>query len=241
MIKGCAFDVGNTLINDTKLVQDALEDTANWLEQRGIIKQKEPFITIYNKINKSTFRPFISHTFGEEEFFQKTFEKLGVENISFKQVLEKYRWFLMNRTSLDKGVIETFKFLQRKGIRVALLTNERVKRVEALLRKTELVNLLDAVVVSEQVQIEKPDPAIFMEVSKRLRVKYKEMVMFGDNEIADGGAKQVGMKFVLVTAYKNSEWQWERGLPIQPDYIIKKVERKEVERCLEALSKICKM
>ena len=70
MIKGCAFDVGNTLINDTRLVQDTLEDIADWLERKGIIKQKKRFISTYNKINRFTFQPFISHTFGEEEFFQ---------------------------------------------------------------------------------------------------------------------------------------------------------------------------
>lgn len=53
MTKGCAFDVGNTLINDTKLVQDSLKDMANWLQRRGIIKQKGLLVAIYNKINKS--------------------------------------------------------------------------------------------------------------------------------------------------------------------------------------------
>jgi len=36
MIKGCAFDVGNTLINDTRLVQDTLGDITDWLERKGI-------------------------------------------------------------------------------------------------------------------------------------------------------------------------------------------------------------
>lgn len=40
MMKGCTFDVGNTLINDTRLVQDTLKDMTNWLERKGIIKQK---------------------------------------------------------------------------------------------------------------------------------------------------------------------------------------------------------
>ena len=216
MIKGCAFDVGNTLINDTKLVQDSLKDIANWLQRRGIIKQKGLLIATYNKINKSALQPFVSHTFSEEQFFRKTFEELGIKNISSKQVLQKYRQVLMNKTKPDSDVIGAFKFLRGKEIKVALLTNERVDRIEAFIRKTGLVNLLDGVVISEQVGVEKPNPAIFAEVSEKLGVKCGEIVMFGDNEIADGAAKRLGMKFVLVTAYKNSEWQWEKGLPIQP-------------------------
>jgi len=236
MIKGCAFDVGNTLINDRRLVKDTLRDIADWLERKRIIKQKQPFITTYLKINKFTFRPFISHTFGEEEFFQRTFEKLRIKNISSKQVLQEYRQVLMNRTKPDSDVIRAFKFLRGKGIKVALLTNERVDRIKAFIGKTGLVNLLDGVVISEQVKIEKPNPAIFAEVSKKLGIKCEEIVMFGDNEIADGGAKRLGMKFVLVTAYKNSEWQWENGSTIKPDYIIKKVKKKEIEKCLEILA-----
>lgn len=237
MIKGCAFDVGNTLINDTRLVQDTLEDIADWLERKGIIKQKKRFISTYNKINRFTFQPFISHTFGEEEFFQRTFEELGIKNICSKQVLQEYRQALMNRTKPDNDVIGAFKFLRGEGIKVTLLTNERVDRIEAFIRKTGLVNLLDGVVISEQVGVEKPNPAIFTEVSKRLGVKCEEIVMFGDNEIADGGAKRLGIKFVLVTTYKNPEWQWESGSTIQPDYVMKKVKKKEMEKCLEVMAK----
>jgi len=238
MIKGCAFDVGNTLNNDTKLVQDTLVDIADWLKRKGIISQKKPFVTTYNKINKFTFRPFISHTFAEEEFFQRTFEELGIiKNVSPKNVLQEYRRLLMNRTKPQNDVIGAFKFLREKGIKVALLTNERVDRIEAFIQKTGLVNLLDGVVISEQVGLEKPNPAIFTEVSTRLAIKCEEMIMFGDNEIADGGAKRLGMKFVLVTAYKNPEWQWESGLVIQPDYVMKKIKKKEMEKCLEVMAK----
>lgn len=237
MIKGCAFDVGNTLINDTRLVQDTLEDIAHWLTRKGIIKQKKPFITTYNKINKFTFKPFISHTFSEEEFFQRTFEKLGIKNISSKEVLKEYQQVLVNRMKPDNDVIEALNFLRGKGIKIALLTNERVDKIEAFIRKTGLVNLLDSVVISEQVGMEKPNPAIFIEVSKRLGVKCEEIVMFGDSAIADGGAKQLGMKFVLVTAYKTPEWQWESGPKIQPDYVMKKIKMKEMEKCLEAMAK----
>ena len=73
MIKGCVFDVGNTLINDTELVKDSLEDMGKWLERKGILRKKQPFITTYHRINKSTFQPYISHTFGEEGFFKKNF------------------------------------------------------------------------------------------------------------------------------------------------------------------------
>jgi len=236
MVKACVFDVGNTLINDTRLVQDTLKDLTNWLRRKGIIKQKQPFITAYNAINRLDSRPFISHTFSEKELFQRTFEELRIKDVSSKQVLQEYRQFLVNRIKPDNDIIETFEFLRKKGIKVALLTNETAHRVEVFIRKTKLANLLDAVVISEQVRIEKPNPAIFSEISKALEVKCEETIMFGDNEIADGAAKQLGMKFVLVTAYKNPGWQWESGSTIKPDCVIREVKKEEIEKCLETLA-----
>jgi len=124
-------------------------------------------VATYNKINKCALQPFVSHTFSEEQFFRKTSEELGIKNISSKQVLQKYRQFLINKTKPNNDVIEAFKFLRNRAIKITLLTNERVNRIEAFIRKTALINLLDAVVISEQVRVKKPNPVIFVEASKK--------------------------------------------------------------------------
>lgn len=75
---------------------------------------------------------------------------------------------------------------------------------------------------------------IFQEALNRLDVTGEEVVMFGDNDIADGACKQLGITFVLVTGYKNTAWFWEKGNPQKPDYIMEKITRRAVEEFLMA-------
>jgi HAD superfamily hydrolase (TIGR01549 family) len=231
-IKACVFDLGNTLINDSLLSRDATEEMSRWLRERGLIASQEDFLVTFRRINYGTSKPFISHTFGEAEFFQKTFDELGVKTISAEEALKTYRNLLMARMEPDLGIAETFMFLRDKGIRIALLSNERAIRVDTYLEKTKLRSFFDAIVVSESIGVEKPDRRIFQEVLTRLDIRGEEAAMFGDNQIADGASKEWGFLFVLVTAYLNREWVWEEGQPYPPDHVMGKISPAEMAEFL---------
>lgn len=232
VIKACVFDLGNTLINDSLLSRNATEEMSRWLRERGFIASQEDFLATFQRINHGTSKPFISHTFGEAEFFQKTFDELGVKAISAEEALETYRRLLMERIDPDPGIAETFTFLRERGIRIALLSNERAVRVDAYLEKTKLRPFFDAIVVSESLGAEKPDRRIFEEVLTRLNIRGDEAAMFGDNQIADGASKEQGFLFVLVTAYLNREWVWEEGQPYPPDHVMGKITSAEMAEFL---------
>jgi len=235
LIKACVFDVGNTLVNDAKAMKIALQDLATWLKRKGILEDEQIFIDTYKGFNRHLHRPHWSHTFGEIELFEETLKALGIKNFEPSEALSKYRQFLEDRTKPDPDVIETLRFLRERGIKVALFTNERSERIKMLTRRTKMGNLMDATVISEEVGVEKPHPLMFKAVKKKLGVEFPEMVMFGDSEITDGAGKRLGMKFVLVKAYKEPEWNWSQGPVASPDYVIEKVTRQNVEKCLEAL------
>ena len=227
-IKACAFDLGNTLINDTRLSREATLDLGEWLLNHSFISSKEAFLTTYEKINHGTVKPFISHTFGELDFFKQTFKTLAIRTISAQAALKKYREILLEKIHPDPDIVATFQLLKQKNIRIALVSNERVSRVDAYMQKTNLRHFFDAIIVSEGIGIEKPDLRIFQEASHRLNLKGEEMVMFGDNQIADGASKRLGIFFVLVTGYMNKAWVWEEGNPYPPDYIMEKVTPKDM-------------
>ncbi|MGQ9631436.1 MAG: HAD family hydrolase [bacterium] len=236
MIRACAFDVGNTLSDDARLVEEVISDLAAWLRGKGAIPSERDFIDAYMRANYSTFKPFISHTFGETSFFEDAFAELGVSGISPDEALAHYRDLMAARFLPDPCVIRAFRFLRSKGIKIAILSNERVARVDVFVERTGIRKFLDAIVVSEEVGFEKPDPEIFRAASRRLGVPCPEIAVFGDNEIADGGGKRLGMKFVLVAAHKNPRWGWEVGEAVRPDYIIRRIDEDEMRRCLEAIS-----
>jgi len=192
-VKVFGFDLGNTLINDTKLSKDTTIDMGDWLFENTHVPSKEAFLTTYTRINHGTKKPFISHTFGELEFFVKTFDELTVTTISASASLKKYRQILMERIQPDKDIVDAFRLIKERD-------------------------------------------CFFEEALHQLNIEGDQMVMFGDNEVADGACKQLGISFVLVTAYKNKGWIWEDGNPHQPDHVIEKITQKDIAKFLQMLS-----
>jgi HAD superfamily hydrolase (TIGR01549 family) len=234
-IKACAFDLGNTLINDTQLAKAAIVDMCQWLFSKSLIQSKKAFLATFESVNHNTKKPFISHTFGEMEFFEETFEKLAIDAISAEDALKKYRAILMQKIHPDKDIVDALQLLKEKNMRIALLSNESVERVDAYLEKTNLRYFFDTIVVSASLGIEKPDLRFFQEALNQLNIKGEEMAMFGDNKIADGAAKKLGIFFILVTGYMNTNWIWEKGNPYRPDYIMEKITKKDMEAFLNTV------
>jgi putative hydrolase of the HAD superfamily len=76
---------------------------------------------------------------------------------------------------------------------------------------------VDIVLISEQEQVRKPDPRIFIRAAEGLGMRTQECVFVGDNPQADiCGAHQVGMKTVW---YAHGAF-WPEDTGIRPEYTI---------------------
>ncbi len=113
-VKVCIFDLGNTLINDTQLTRDSIVDMGEWLFHRSLISSREALVNTFMRVNRETDKPFISHTFGEIEFFEKTFEELSINGISANDALCKYREILTEKIHPDSDIVDTFQLLKEK-------------------------------------------------------------------------------------------------------------------------------
>ena len=238
MLKVCAFDLGHTLINDSLVTKDSIRATARWLINRGISVPEQQFLSTYLEANKSTKRPFYSHTYGELEYFQTTFDVLSInrDSVSPKAALTKYRQILMENMVLDSEVLAGLKYAKSNGFRMAIVSNERTERVKVTVEKFGLDQIFDTVVVSEEVGSAKPELKIFRETLQRLGVAGDEVIMFGDNPTADGACKQLGMFFVLVTVYKNMYSDCAETLSPAPDYTIEKITESSMQTFLDSIS-----
>ena len=89
--------------------------------------------------------------------------------------------------------------LQRAGLRLAVVSNFDA-RLPRLLADTGLGELLDVVVYSEEVGVEKPHPAIFEELLERLGLPAARVLHVGDSRRDDvEGARAVGMQALWLT------------------------------------------
>jgi putative hydrolase of the HAD superfamily len=91
------------------------------------------------------------------------------------------------------GAVETVRGLRRRGYRVGVVSNAE-GRVETDLRSAGFDGLLETVVDSHLVGIEKPDPGIFAIALERLGARAETTIFVGDVPAVDlDGARAAGI------------------------------------------------
>ena len=100
---------------------------------------------------------------------------------------------------LDCSAKPLLKQLKRRGLRIGILTD---LMEEVQLRKVARLGLgpyVDAVVTSEEVGCEKPDPRMFRAMLRKLRVTPAQSVIVGDDYRKDVvGGKRAGLATVWI-------------------------------------------
>lgn len=88
--------------------------------------------------------------------------------------------------------------LKRRGLRLAVVSNWH-RGLDSFCHEMNLSDLLDTVISSSDIGIEKPDPRFFDEVVRQLRVKPHRIMHVGDLPDHDfGGAVAAGLRAVLI-------------------------------------------
>jgi HAD superfamily hydrolase (TIGR01662 family) len=98
---------------------------------------------------------------------------------------------------LIEGVFEVLEAIRKEGYRIGMIANGDSAGCWNIIEATGLQNYFDAIVISEEVDIEKPDKKIFEIALARLGVKPENAVMVGNRIDTDIlGANRFGMKSV---------------------------------------------
>lgn len=96
-------------------------------------------------------------------------------------------------------VAPLLRTLRERGYRIGLLTNGSEAQQLEKLARTGLEAAFDAVCISEQIGVQKPDPRAFTLLAERLGVDPQACVFVGDDLEKDvQGARRAGMRAVLV-------------------------------------------
>jgi putative hydrolase of the HAD superfamily len=83
------------------------------------------------------------------------------------------------------GAIDLLKDLRADNLAIAIVTNNLVAEQTEKLRACRMDPLIDALITSEEIGVQKPDPHIFRETLTRLGLQPAEAVMVGDAWRAD--------------------------------------------------------
>lgn len=138
---------------------------------------------------------------------------------SVEEALEAHSLVVPNCVSVDQRTEALLHDLKNAGVPAGVVTNGPTGMQWAKVRNTGVADLVDAVVVSEEFGVNKPDPAIFNHALSLIGASAPGTLFVGDNTVADmGGANSVGMR----TAWMSHGRSW--GIDsYSPDHVLENV------------------
>jgi HAD superfamily hydrolase (TIGR01549 family) len=132
------------------------------------------------------------------ERFRRLYSAAGVEagpEMSEQAAVVYRDRYIASRTEV-KGATALLEALRHRA-RVVIVSNNLLAEQQAKLRHCGLDRHIDALVVSEEAGVSKPDPGIFEIALRRADVTASEAVMVGDSWTNDiEGARAVGIRAV---------------------------------------------
>jgi len=189
------FDTDNTLYEYEPANTKAVKAAAAKMKKLVGISEKI-FLEKYQQAKKEV-KEQLGNTASSHSrllYFQRLLEIIGLKaQLLIALDLEQTFWrtFLENAPLFD-GVKDIFFSLKKENIPIGIVTDLTSHIQLRKLTFFGLEDVFDAVVTSEEVGADKPDPRIFNLALKKLKLNNKNLIwMVGDNPYADiyGGKK----------------------------------------------------
>jgi putative hydrolase of the HAD superfamily len=207
ILEAVIFDLDGTLVDSSAVWRVAMAKAIGLAcERYSQLTTLGSAETIYEQIVGPAASQRAAEVGGEwsDEFIHHAFRHLLAEHATANDELaaELQATYIATRA---EGVYETYEDTRRtldavgKRFRVALITNGPSENQRARIGPLGLDHYFEAIVVSGELNIRKPDPAIFEHMLRELDLSPAAAIYVGDNLEADiGGAHAARMAAVWI-------------------------------------------
>lgn len=194
------FDLDDTLHDDTYAYQSAAEEVAREVAaEHGIdaLALKAAYIVeaegFWTRLSADDLKVKLANI--REGMWQTALESVGVGDPDVaQQSADRYNSYRSKYYTLFPGALELLRALRERGVKLGLVTNgfsETHREKIALLRISEL---FDAIFLSDEVGMIKPDPLLFAHACRTLGGAPSHAAMVGDRYDRDiRGAQEAGL------------------------------------------------
>lgn len=218
---GTLTNVKNYSLNLSKMkLYKAIEDAGFNVDSRSFL---EAYTRAHEKYRVIRYQKLVEVT--NAVWISDALNSLGLEtnpdNLHIKTAVNMFFEDYLSSLKLRRCTRQVLKMVSM-NCKLGLVSNfTYAPVVYAGLRKLDLNKFFNAIIVSEANRWRKPNPKIFNEALKRLKIPACETLYVGDSPVEDiKGAKTVGMK----TAFVPSQFYSMKALnesQQKPDLIVK--------------------
>jgi len=179
--KGIIIDLDNTIYNYDELHEKSLRESLKLLETDT--NKLPELLKIYKHIS-NIHKYEIKNTASSHNkgiYFKHLLEKLNINLNKHTELYKKYWNCFYNNIKPFEGVIEFLKWNKENNIKIGILTDYETEFQVKKLIKLNIIDLIDVIVTSEEVGIEKPSKQMFYTILDKLELVKSEVIMIGDN------------------------------------------------------------
>lgn len=194
------FDADETLFDFKKSEREAFK---NSMLEFGVDYSEDFHLPIYKDINTAIWieleKGLIDQKKLKTERFKRLFNKLCLEFDEY-EFAKSYMSHLSNASFLYDFSIDILKKLE-VNFRLTIITNGLTNVQTNRIGKSEIANFFEDILISENVNVSKPDPRIFEIALKNINYTNKSKVLIvGDSLTSD---IQGGINFGIDTCWFN--------------------------------------
>jgi HAD superfamily hydrolase (TIGR01549 family) len=239
-IKAVIFDYIGTLVNCRGYsMADSEDNLHSALVAEGFALEKTSFLQAYElahqkyrKVRYEQFREVTNSVWVCEALCKLGF-KVSADDARVKTALNVFFQDFIDTLELRAGAKKLLAQTQPR-CKLGLISNfTHAPVIYKSLRKLNLCEHFNAIVVSEEVGWRKPSPEIFKAALTRLQVRAEEVVYVGDSPIEDvKGAKEAGLTTIFVPSQFNKLKDLAQSKQ-EPTFVSKNLA--QVNRSLERL------
>ena len=113
----------------------------------------------------------------------------------FKQKADEV---MVESTQIYEPVKEVFAFLRRNGCKIGIVTTKFHYRIDAILAKFSMNDMVDVIVGGEDVKTPKPDPEGLLYAINQLQLEKKDILYIGDSVVDAKTAQSAEVDFAGV-------------------------------------------
>ncbi|MDZ4992530.1 noncanonical pyrimidine nucleotidase, YjjG family [Clostridium perfringens] len=210
------FDADETLFDFKKSEREAFKNT---MLKFDIEYDENYHLKIYKEINTGIWKEFEQGLITQEKLKVERFKRLSDKlNVSFDEInfAKSYMEHLANASFLYDHSMDLIENLN-KSYKLSIVTNGLISVQDKRIRQSDIAKYFDAIVISEEILIAKPDPKIFEHTLKHMSFSDKSKVlMVGDSLTSD---IQGGINFGIDTCWYNPN-KIKNETSIKPTYEI---------------------